>query len=122
MICENITVAENGHLKFAGQDVTELAAQYGTPLYLMDEDLIRANCRTYQQAFRKHFGDKARPLYASKANSFKRIYEIMHEEKANQKERVRFEVSQLRNYFPKGYTARQMEQAILQLLEANYKK
>lgn len=51
-----------------------------------------------------------------------RIYEIMHEEKANQKERVRFEVSQLRNYFPKGYTARQMEQAILQLLEANYKK
>ena len=51
-----------------------------------------------------------------------RIYEIMSEEKANQKERVRFEVSQLRNYFPKGYTARQMEQAILQLLEANYKK
>ncbi|MBM6885564.1 ParB/RepB/Spo0J family partition protein [Pseudoflavonifractor phocaeensis] len=51
-----------------------------------------------------------------------RIYEIMSEEKANQKERIRFEVSQLRNYFPKGYTARQMEQAILQLLEANYKK
>ena len=80
MIYENITVAENGHLEFAGQDVTELAAQYGTPLYLMDEDLIRANCRTYQRAFHKYFGDKARPLYASKANSFKRIYEIMKEE------------------------------------------
>lgn len=80
MIYENITVAENGHLEFAGQDVTELATQYGTPLYLMDEDLIRANCRTYQRAFHKYFGDKARPLYASKANSFKRIYEIMKEE------------------------------------------
>lgn len=51
-----------------------------------------------------------------------RICEIMSEEKANQKERVRFEVSQLRSYFPKGYTARQMEQAILKLLETNRKK
>lgn len=51
-----------------------------------------------------------------------RIYEIMSEEKANQKERVRIEVSQLRKYFPKGYTASQMEETILQLLETNYKK
>ena len=40
MICNNITV-ENGILHFAGQDTTKLAAQYGTPLYLMDEDKIR---------------------------------------------------------------------------------
>lgn len=58
----------------------ELARQYGTPLYLMDEDKIRENCRVYAAAFQKHFGDRARPLYASKANSFKRIYEIMKEE------------------------------------------
>ena len=51
-----------------------------------------------------------------------RIYEIMSEEKANQKERVRIEVSQIRKYFPKDYTARQMEEKILQMLEANYKK
>lgn len=51
-----------------------------------------------------------------------RIYEIMSEEKANQKERVRIEVSQLRKYFPKGYTTSQMEETILQLLDANYKK
>lgn len=50
------------------------------------------------------------------------IYEIMSEEKANQKERVRIEVSQLRKYFPKGYTTSQMEETILQLLDANYKK
>ena len=51
-----------------------------------------------------------------------RIYEIMSEEKANQKERVRIEVSQIRKYFPKGYTSHQMEEKILQMLETNYKK
>ena len=80
MVCDNITVGRNGHLYFAGQDTVELAERYGTPLYLMDEDKIRENCRVYTAAFRKHFGENARPLYASKANCFKRIYEIMREE------------------------------------------
>ena len=80
MICDNITVGQNGHLYFAGQDTVELAKQYGTPLYLMDEDKIRESCRIYKNAFAKHFGENARPLYASKANCFKRIYEIMREE------------------------------------------
>ena len=79
MICENISV-RNGHLLFAGQDTVQLAAQYGTPLYLLDEDYIRRQCRVYQNAFKKHFGPGSRPLYASKANAFKRIYEIMKEE------------------------------------------
>ena len=51
-----------------------------------------------------------------------KILEIMSEEKANQKERVRIEVSQIRKYFPKSYTSHQMEEKILQMLEANYKK
>lgn len=80
MICDNITTAANGHLLFAGQDTAALTREYGTPLYLMDEDRIRRNCRTYTAAFRRHFGDRARPLYASKALSCKRIYEIMREE------------------------------------------
>ena len=50
-----------------------------------------------------------------------KILEIMSEEKANQKERVRIEVSQIRKYFPKGYTSHQMEEKILQMLEAKYK-
>lgn len=79
MICDNITV-KNGVLHFAGQNTVELAQKYGTPLYLMDEDKIRESCRIYTAAFKKHFGEGSRPLYASKANSFKRIYEIMREE------------------------------------------
>ena len=51
-----------------------------------------------------------------------RIFEIMSEEKANQKERIRIEVSRLRKYFPKSYTVKQMEETILRMLEANYQK
>lgn len=51
-----------------------------------------------------------------------KILDIMSEEKANQKERVRIEVNQLRKYFPKSYTAHQMEQGILKLLEEQYRK
>ena len=51
-----------------------------------------------------------------------RIFEIMSDEKANQKERIRIEVSRLRKYFPKSYTVKQMEETILRMLEANYQK
>lgn len=77
MLSENITVLEDGTLHFAGHSTVQLAQKYGTPLYLMDETRIRENCRIYMRAFRKHFGANALPLYASKAASFKRMYEIV---------------------------------------------
>lgn len=80
MLCPNLSAREDGHLLFAGQDTAALAAAYGTPLYLMDEDRIRERCRTYMTAAAEAFDGKARILYASKAASFKRIYEIMREE------------------------------------------
>lgn len=80
MICENIGVNDMGRLTFAGQDTVELARQYGTPLYLMDEDRIRHNCRLYRDAFAAAFGPGSGAHYASKAASFKRIYEIMAQE------------------------------------------
>ena len=80
MICENLSVKENGNLTLAGQDTVALAKQYGTPLYLMDEDRIRERCRTYKKAMLEAFGANAAPLYASKAASFKQIYRIMKEE------------------------------------------
>ena len=79
MICENISVKGN-NLNFADFDVPELAKKYGTPLYLMDENRIRMNCRTYLKAMNEFFGEGSKPLFASKACCFKRIYEIMKEE------------------------------------------
>ena len=80
MLCDNISRASDGRLLFAGQDVNALADRWGTPLYLMDEDRIRENCRMYTGAFRAAFGPDALPLYAGKAASFRRIYRIMAEE------------------------------------------
>lgn len=79
-VCENIGVSEEGVLTFAGQSTEALAAQYGTPLYLMDEDRIRHNCRVYKEAFAEHFPEGSLPLYAGKANCFKQMYRIMQEE------------------------------------------
>ncbi len=80
MICENLGIGSCGNLTFAGRDVCTLAKTYGTPLYLMDEERIRHNCRVYVNAMKKYFGADSLPLYASKAASFKQIYRIAREE------------------------------------------
>ena len=67
MLSANIDRTPEGVLTFAGYDVTKLAKQYGTPLYLMDEERIRANCRMYLQAFHQNFGWDALPLYDGSA-------------------------------------------------------
>ncbi len=79
-LCENISVDNNGHLCFAGVDTCALAAKHGTPLYLMDEERIRHNCRVYKNAMAKYFGQNSMPLYASKAASFAKMYSIVREE------------------------------------------
>ena len=65
-ICDNIGVNDQGHLTFAGRDTSELATEFKTPVYLMDEERIRHNCRVYTQAFKEHFGGESRPLYAAR--------------------------------------------------------
>lgn len=76
MLYSNIGVNKAGHLTFAGYDTTELAREFKTPLYLLDEARIRANMRLYTENFRKYFGVRALPLFASKALSFTGIYKI----------------------------------------------
>lgn len=56
---------DNGNLSIGGCDLTELAEKYGTPLYVLDEETIRAICRDYKKAFSKY--KKVRMMYASKA-------------------------------------------------------
>ena len=43
--CLNIN--EKGHLTIGGCDTVELAKEYGTPLYVLDENTIRTTCRSY---------------------------------------------------------------------------
>ncbi len=80
MICENLSVTPEGELLFAGQSTVSLAQKYGTPLFLMDEQRIRNRMQTYIRGMQAAFGEYGHVLYASKAASFKRIYEIAREE------------------------------------------
>ena len=78
-LCANLD-RRDGHLRFAGQDAVELAKMDGTPLYLMDEDRIRYNCRLYREAFSKCFPEGSQVLYASKAAAFRQMCRIVGDE------------------------------------------
>ena len=77
---ESFNINEKGHLTVGGADAVELAREYGTPAYIIDENAVRANCRAYRQAAVKYFGEDALPLYASKALCFAAMYKIAAEE------------------------------------------
>ena len=49
------------------------------------------------------------------------LYAIFTEEKPNQKEQIRIKTESLRKYFPRNYSAQQMEREIIKLLEARYR-
>ncbi|KKO52046.1 diaminopimelate decarboxylase [Paenibacillus sp. DMB20] len=59
-------INERGHLEIGGCDTADLKAQYGTPLYIVDEQAVRDRCREYIEAF-KASGLKFQVAYASKA-------------------------------------------------------
>ena len=69
----------DGHLEISGCDTVELAKQYGTPLYVVDEDFLRNNCRKFKNAMDKYF-EKGRVMYASKALNTKAILKIVDSE------------------------------------------
>lgn len=79
-LCDNIGKNPEGHLTFAGLDTVELAKTFGTPLYLLDEDKIRAHCKAFRSAFETLFPAGSLPLYAGKANAFTGLYKILKEE------------------------------------------
>lgn len=80
MLHTNLDVNEKGHLTLAGVDTVDLAKEYKTPLYVLDEQRVREKCRIYIEAMKKYFGEESEPLYASKALSFKEMYRIMKDE------------------------------------------
>ena len=68
----------NGRLFMGGCDTVELAKEYGTPLYVMDEEFIREKCREYVSAIKEYGAGLI--CYASKAFSCKEIYRIINQE------------------------------------------
>lgn len=79
-VSENLTVNEKGHLAVSGVDTVELAKEYGTPLYVMDEAMIRSACRRFKKSIDEFYGGAGLVCYASKAFSCKEIYRIVDSE------------------------------------------
>lgn len=79
-VSENLGVNEKGHLTVSGTDTVDLAAEYGTPLYVMDEEMVRKNCRRFNDSMKKFYGEKGEVHYAGKAFSCMEMCRIVASE------------------------------------------
>ncbi len=79
-VSENLSVNEKNHLVIGKNDTVELAKEFKTPLYVLDEDLLRENCRVYKNAMDKYYGGKGLVLYANKAFCSVYTCKIVNEE------------------------------------------
>ena len=68
-VSENLRVNGAGNLTIGGVDTVELAKEYGTPLYVMDEQVIRNSLRRFHDSMNKYYDGKGEVHYASKAFS-----------------------------------------------------
>jgi diaminopimelate decarboxylase len=68
-----------GHLEIGGCDVVDLAREFGTPLFIYDEQTLRDQCRAYHATFGK-LTDLYEIVYASKAFSCRAMAELVAQE------------------------------------------
>ena len=106
-------------------DKGEIALSVGVELSFLDESSQREvleqcainDCTpSYSQAWRMHRADREGTLTTAG------IQAIMSEEKANQKARLKIPMERIRKYFPQGYTAAQIEDAVVKLCERDYRR
>lgn len=74
LLPDNAALGGEGQLLIGGCDVAELAAEFGTPLFVYDEEHLRARCREAVAAFGRH------ATYASKAFMCKAMAQLAYEE------------------------------------------
>ncbi|MBQ8014926.1 MAG: diaminopimelate decarboxylase [Clostridia bacterium] len=79
-VSDCISVNEKGHLTVGGCDTVELAAQYGTPSYIYDENEIRNNLREFKKSIDENYGGNGLVVYASKAFCCKEMCRICAQE------------------------------------------
>ncbi len=54
-------------LEIGGCNVPSLVKQFGSPLYILDEETLRTACRQYRDAMQRYYPGESQVLYASKA-------------------------------------------------------
>lgn len=73
-------VNDRGHLEIGGCDTSELAQEFGTPLYVMDETALRDNCKRYKAAFDARYKGENLVTYAGKAFLVQAVARLIDEE------------------------------------------
>ena len=74
------SVNSSDRLEIGGCEVTALVEQFGSPLYILDEETLRAACAQYRDAFGRYYPGSSQVLYASKAWSCLAVCAIAAEE------------------------------------------
>lgn len=106
-------------------DQGEIALSVGVELSFLDESIQREvleqcainDCTpSYSQAWRMHKAEREGTLTTAV------IQTVMSEEKVNQKARLKIPMERIRKYFPQGYTAAQIEDAVVKLCERDYRR
>ncbi len=72
-------INSKGHLEIGGCDSVWLAEKFGTPLYVLDEEYFRSQCRAYRQELAGLYPDST-VIYASKALMTSAVCNIIHQE------------------------------------------
>lgn len=77
---KTLRISEKKHLEIGGCDTVQLAQEFGTPLYVFDEEHIRSMMRVYRETFEREYNGKGIAAYASKAFSCLAIYALAAQE------------------------------------------
>lgn len=72
-------VNDKGHLDIGGVDSLDIVSEYGTPIYVIDENAIRSNYKKLYSAFSKYYSD-FKMFYACKANTNLAVMRILESE------------------------------------------
>ena len=70
---------KKGHFYFGGWDTAVLAEKFGTPLYVLSEDILRARCRAIREDFLDRF-ENTEAVYAGKASLPLALVRLIHSE------------------------------------------
>ncbi|NJK65953.1 MAG: diaminopimelate decarboxylase [Microcoleus sp. CSU_2_2] len=73
-------VNSRDRLEIGGCEVTALVEQFGSPLYILDEETLRTACSQYRDAFKRYYRGESQVLYASKAWSCLAVCAIVADE------------------------------------------
>lgn len=76
---DTLKINERGILEIGGVEATELVKQFGTPLYVLDEEYIRKVSSAFVETLKNEYGE-SNVCFASKAMSCMAIYKLIMEE------------------------------------------